>query len=123
MVIAAVFTRQIWMAVTFLTLSVASLRTTTASVNSLPIDLAPASAVGSLTAIQNLFGNLAGMLAPIVTGYLVNSSGSFVGSFAVAGAMALFGAVSFVFIIGNVEGQRIKPSAPMAVSVSASRAV
>jgi ACS family D-galactonate transporter-like MFS transporter len=122
-VIAAVFTQQSWLAVTLLTLCVACLRTTTGSVNSLPIDLAPPSAVGSLTAIQNLFGNLAGMLAPITTGYLVNSTGSFVDSFLVAGAMALFGAISFVFIIGNLERQQTKPRTPMAVSVSHSRAV
>jgi MFS family permease len=123
MVIGAVFTQQGWLAVTLLTLCVACLRTTTASVNSLPIDLAPPSAVGSLTAIQNLFGNLAGMLAPIITGYIVNSTGSFVGSFIVAGAMALFGGVSFVFIIGNLEKLPIEPGSPMAVSVSHSRAV
>jgi hypothetical protein len=63
------------------------------------------------------------MLAPIITGYIVNSTGSFVGSFIVAGAMALFGGVSFVFIIGNLEKQPIEPGAPMAVSVSHSRAV
>jgi sugar phosphate permease len=123
MVIGAVFTQQGWLAVTLLTLCVACLRTTTGSVNSLPIDLAPPSAVASLTAIQNLFGNLAGMLAPIITGYIVNSTGSFVDSFIVAGAMALFGAVSFVFIIGNLERQQIGPRTPMAVSVSHSRAV
>jgi len=123
MVIAAVFTQQSWLAVTLLTLCVACLRTTTGSVNSLPIDLAPPSAVGSLTAIQNLFGNLAGMLAPITAGYLVNSTGSFVDSFIVAGAMALFGAISYVFIIGNLERQQIEPRTPMTVSVSPSRAV
>jgi MFS family permease len=122
-VIVAVFIQQGWLAVTLLILCVAFLRTTTGSVNSLPIDLAPSSAVASLTAIQNLFGNLAGMLAPIVTGYLVNSTGSFVDSFIVAGAMALFGAVAFVFIVGNLERQREEPRAPVAVSVSHSRAI
>lgn len=123
MVIATVFTQHAWLAVTFLTLCVASLRMTTGSVNSLPIDLAPRTAVASLTAIQNLFGNLAGMLAPIITGYLVNSTGSFVDPFIIAGVMALFGAVAFVFMVGNLEKQQIEPPASMAVSVSPSRAV
>jgi MFS transporter, ACS family, L-galactonate transporter len=123
LVIATVFTQQGWLAVTLLTLCVACLRMTTGSVNSLPIDLAPPSAVASLTAIQNLFGNLAGMLAPIATGYLVNSTGSFVDSFLVAGAMALFGAVAYVFMIGNLDKRQIEPPASMAVSVSPSRAV
>jgi ACS family D-galactonate transporter-like MFS transporter len=123
MVIATVFTQQAWLAVTFLTLCVASLRMTTASVNSLPIDLAPRSAVATLTAIQNLFGNLAGMLAPIATGYLLASSGSFVDPFIIAGAMALFGALAFVFMVGNVEKQQIEPPTSMAVSVSHSQAL
>ncbi|HLH05632.1 MAG TPA: MFS transporter [Terriglobales bacterium] len=117
-VIAAVFVQQAWLAVTLVTLCVAFLRTTTGSVNSLPIDLAPSSAVASLTSIQNLFGNLAGMLAPIITGYLVSATGSFVASFMVAGSMALFGAISFVFIVGNVEGHRKDPRAPLAVPVA-----
>jgi len=71
--------------------------------NSLPIDLAPPAAVGSLTSIQNFFGNIGGLLAPIVSGYIISVTGSFVISLLVAGGMALFAAISYLFILGDLE--------------------
>jgi MFS family permease len=103
----AAFVRQDWMAVTLLTLCVGCLRLTTASANSLPIDLASRSTVGSLSSIQNFFGNIGAILAPIVTGYLVSSTGSFAIALVVAGGMALFGAAAYVFILGDLEQHRI----------------
>lgn len=100
-VVTAAYVEQAWLAVTLLTLCVGSLRLATGSVNSYPIDLAPRPMVGALTGLQNFFGNIGGLLAPIVTGYIVNATGSFSASFVVAGAMALFGAASYVFIVDN----------------------
>ncbi|MBI2820832.1 MAG: MFS transporter [Acidobacteria bacterium] len=97
LVITAAYTPQTWLAVLLLTLCMGSLRMVTASVNSTPIDLAPPAAVASLTSIQNVGGSTGGLLAPIVTGYIVGSTGSFVGALIVAGGMALFGAVCYVF--------------------------
>ena len=107
-VVIAAYTEQAWLAVTLLTLCVTSLRLATGSCNALPIDLAPLSTVGSLTSIQNFFGNIGGTLAPIVTGYIVQVTGSFVGALLVAGGMALFGAIAYVFILGNLETGRIQ---------------
>ena len=124
LVIAAAYISQAWLAVALLTVCVGSLRLATGPANSLPIDLAPRSVVGSLTSIQNFFGNVGGLLAPIVTGYIVQSTGSFVGSLVVAGGMALFGAISYVFIMGNLETHRIEPTIPAAaVPLSPSRAL
>ena len=110
MVITAAFVEQTWLAVTLLTLSFGSLRMATGSVNSTSIDLAPPSIVGSLNAIQNFFGNIGGLLAPIVTGYIVGATGSFVGALVVAGGMALFGAICYIFIVGNLDTHQIVPA-------------
>jgi ACS family D-galactonate transporter-like MFS transporter len=107
LVVVAAYVVQSWLAVTLLTLCVVSLRLTTGSVNSLPIDLAPPAAVASLTSIQNVFGSIGGVLAPIVTGRLVSVTGSFVVSLLVAGGMALFGAISYLFIMGDVHKDSI----------------
>jgi len=112
LVVAAAYVPQSWLAVTLLTLCVGCLRLTTGSVNSLPIDLAPPAAVASLTSIQNTFANIGGLLAPIITGRIVNVTGSFEISLVVAGGMALFGAISYVFIMGNLEKDRIASTAP-----------
>jgi hypothetical protein len=69
----------------------------------MPIDLAPKGAVASLTSIQNFAGNFSGLLVTIVTGYLVQASGSFVLPLVVAGGMAIFGAICFVFLVGPLE--------------------
>lgn len=123
LVIAAAYVEQSWLAVTLLTLCVGFLRLATGSVNSLPIDLAPRPMVGSLTGIQNCFGNIGGLLAPIVTGYMVNATGSFTGSFIVAGCMALFGAISYMLIVGNIEtGQAAHDVSAPVIQVSPSGA-
>jgi MFS transporter, ACS family, D-galactonate transporter len=106
LLVGVAYVQQSWLVVAFVILTVGCLRMTTASVNSLPIDLAPPSAVGSLTAIQNFFGNIGGLLAPIVTGYLFAATKSFIASFLVAGGMATLGAISYIFIVGNLENSQ-----------------
>ena len=103
LVVAAAFVQQTWLAVTLLTLSVGSLRMVTGSGNAVSIDLAPPPLVASLASIENFFGNIGGLLAPIVTGYILEATGSFVGALIAAGGMALLGALSYVFLMGNLE--------------------
>jgi MFS transporter, ACS family, L-galactonate transporter len=107
-VISAAYANAASTAAILVTLSVGFLRLATGSCNSLPIDLAPRSAVGTLTSVQNFMGNVGGLLAPIVTGYIVGATGSFLYSLVVAGAMALFGAISYVFLVGNLEKHSIE---------------
>src|SRR5262249_42247439 len=114
LVITAAYVQQSWLAVTLLTLCVGFLRLATGSVNSFPIDLAPLPMVGALTGVQNFFGSIGALLAPIITGYIVNATGSFAGSFVVAGGMALFGAVSYLFVVGSLEtGEAPHDAAPV----------
>lgn len=124
LVVAAAYVPQSWLAVTLLTLCVGCLRLVTGSVNSLPIDLAPPGAIGALASIQGFFANVGGLLAPIVTGAIVTATGSFALSMVVAGGMALFGAISYVFIMGDLEKGTIAPAAPaVAPQVSSPRAL
>jgi MFS family permease len=92
------------MAVGLLTLSVASVSLSTASVNSMPIDVAPPHIVSSLTSLQNFGGNVGGSFAPIVTGALVTATGDFTAPLLVAAGVALvFGCGSYGFIVGNLD--------------------
>ena len=100
--VAAAFASQTWLAVTLLILCMGSMRLITASANSAPMDLAP-SLAASLTSIQNTIGVLAGMLVAVVTGYIVGTTGSFVLALLVAAAMALGGALSYVFLVKSFE--------------------
>ena len=73
--------------------------------------LAGPRAAGKWTAIQNGFGNFAGVAAPWLTGVVVESTGHFYLAFVVAAAVALAGAGMFVLGIGRVEPVRWKLTA------------
>jgi cyanate permease len=65
--------------------------------------LAGARAAGKWTSLQNGVGNLAGVTAPWLTGFIVKTTGSFFLAFAAAAAVALLGAAVYLFWIGRVE--------------------
>ena len=111
MIIAAAFAQETWLAVVLLTLGMGSLRLTTASCNSIPIDLAPPQATASLASIQSLGGNTGGLIAPILTGYIVDVTGSFQVALIVAGGMALMSACSYVFLVGRIEPWQLSSQA------------
>jgi MFS family permease len=64
---------------------------------------------GRATAFLVLGGNTFGLLAPIVTGYVVAATGSFNTAFVVAGALALVGAVATLLARGTL-GEPVLPS-------------
>ncbi|MEE2822984.1 MAG: MFS transporter [Acidobacteriota bacterium] len=102
MVVTAAYTSQTWLAITLLTFCMGSLRATTGSANAMPIDLVPSASVASLVSIQNFGGNIGGLMAPIITGYILAATGSFTGALVTAGAVMSFGAFSYVFIVGRL---------------------
>jgi len=60
---------------------------------------APRRLVASLGSLQNFGGYLGGSLAPVVTGVIVDRTGSFVYALVIAAAVALAGAVSYLFLV------------------------
>jgi ACS family D-galactonate transporter-like MFS transporter len=65
--------------------------------------LAGPRAAGQWMGIQNFFGNLAGIIVPVVTGFLVDRTGNFAWAFAVAGAISLIGAIAWGVVIPRIE--------------------
>jgi MFS family permease len=65
--------------------------------------LAGPHAAGKWTAMQNGIGNFAGVVGPAVTGWLLDKTGLYSASFAVAAAVAFTGAAIFVFGIGPLK--------------------
>ncbi|CAG9193064.1 galactarate/glucarate/glycerate transporter GudP [Paraburkholderia tropica] len=66
-------------------------------------DASPKAVVGLCGSIFNLFGNLAGIVTPIVIGYLIAGSGSFNGALLFVGANALLAIFSYLVIVGKIE--------------------
>jgi len=65
--------------------------------------LAGPAASGKWTGLQNAFGNLAGVVAPYLTGWIVNETHSFVLAFVAAAVAAAGGGLSFLLVVGKVE--------------------
>jgi len=65
--------------------------------------LAGPHAAGRWVGVQNLAGNLSGVVAPALTGFVVDRTGEFYWAFVVVGAVALLGAGAWAFWVGPVE--------------------
>jgi ACS family D-galactonate transporter-like MFS transporter len=65
--------------------------------------LAGPETAGRWTGLQNFVGNLAGVIAPTMTGFVVDRTGHFFWAFAITSGVTLLGAVSWIFLVGPVE--------------------
>ena len=65
--------------------------------------LAGPQAAGRWTGFQNFVGNLAGVVAPAITGLVLDRTGQFYWAFAILAAIALLGMCSWWFLVGPVE--------------------
>jgi hypothetical protein len=52
---------------------------------------------------SNFFGNIAGVLAPLITGFLISSTGSYFPGFVLAAVALVLGAGSYGFIVGELR--------------------
>ncbi|WP_133645972.1 MFS transporter [Paraburkholderia flava] len=66
-------------------------------------DIAPEGLLGVTGGIFNFAANLAGIVTPLVVGFIVAATGSFVGALVFIGAIALVGAASYVFVVGDIR--------------------
>ncbi len=67
---------------------------------------APLDQVGLWTGVYNFVGNVAGILAPLVTGFLIQSTGSYTPPFVLAAVAIATGQLFFWFIVGELKAQR-----------------
>jgi MFS family permease len=68
--------------------------------------LAGPHAVARWSGLKNFIGNLSGIVAPVITGFLVGRNGEFASAFLVVGAFALAGGAAWTFLVGRVEPVR-----------------
>jgi hypothetical protein len=61
--------------------------------------LIPGGAIGTVVGIQNTAGSLAGVAAPVLTGWIIEKTASFDAPIAAVGAWLLIGAASYVFLV------------------------
>jgi ACS family D-galactonate transporter-like MFS transporter len=65
--------------------------------------LSGAPAAGRWMGLQNMFGNISGIIAPALTGVLVDRTGNFMWAFSIAAFTSILGAVAWTVVVGPVE--------------------
>jgi MFS family permease len=89
--------------VVLLLLAGASFGLVSSNLNAVTQTLAGPHAVGRWMGAQNFVANLAGAVAPSLTGLLVGRTGRFYWPFLITSVIAWIGAVHWVFVVGPVE--------------------
>ena len=102
--LAIPFVQSLAAVITLITIVVSAAHVGPAANGALVGDLLESpSDAGRATAFLVLGGNSFGLLAPIVTGYVVAATGSFNAAFAAAGALSLVGAVAALLVRGMLS--------------------
>jgi MFS family permease len=89
--------------VVLLLLAGASFGLVSSNLNAITQTLAGPHAVGRWMGAQNFVANLAGAVAPVVTGFLVGRTGKFYWPFLITSVIAWVGAMHWVFVVGRLE--------------------
>jgi ACS family D-galactonate transporter-like MFS transporter len=66
-------------------------------------DVAPKRLIGLTGGVFNLCANLAGIVTPLVVGFVVAATGSFAWALGFIAVVALLGAFSYIFLLGDVR--------------------
>jgi MFS transporter, ACS family, D-galactonate transporter len=102
-IVGAAYAQTATSALLWISLSLAGLSAASAIGWSVPSLIGPPGSVGTLGGIQNFSGQISGITAPIVTGYLVTARHSFGWAFGVAGIYLCIGILAYIFLLGPLE--------------------
>lgn len=102
-VVGAAYTTDIHIALMWLTIAAAGIAFHAPVAWSMPGLISPRNSTGQVGGIMNLFGNLSSFAAPVVTGLIVQRTGSFQAALVTAGIVLVIGIVSYTFLLGRIE--------------------
>ena len=88
-------------AIAWLSLAVFGVFLTNSVVWAANAEISPLHQEGTVAAIENCFGNIGGLLAPIIVGFLLQATGSWVAPMASAAVVALVGAGIYLFMLSD----------------------
>jgi MFS family permease len=86
-------------ALLFAVVSLTGLGITTANYWALTQSLMPGAAVGRITGVQNFASNLGGVMAPLITGWLKQTSGGYAAPLQFIWVLLVMGIASYVFLV------------------------
>ena len=73
-------------------------------------DTAPTEIIGTTGGLFNSLGNIAGIITPVVIGYILQQTGSFANALVYVGAHGIIAVFSYWIIVGKI--QRLKLNGP-----------
>jgi len=102
-VIGAAYTKDLNVAVMWITIAVAGISFHAPVGWSIPGLIAPNNSTGQVGGIMNFLNNVAGFFAPTITGIIVARTNSFNNALITAAVVLLVGIVSYVFVLGRID--------------------
>ncbi|EBG5294386.1 MFS transporter [Salmonella enterica subsp. enterica] len=80
-------------------------------------DTAPKEIIGTTGGLFNSLGNIAGIVTPVVIGYILQETGSFANALVFVGTHGIIAVCSYWFIVGKIERLKIAPRDDDAIPV------
>ncbi len=102
-VVGAAFTTNANSAIIWISIALGGLAFSAPIAWSIPSIIAPNGTVGTVGSIMNFLGNVSGIVAPILAGYIFDRTGSFLLNFLIAGAILVVGIFCYIFLLGKIE--------------------
>jgi MFS transporter, ACS family, D-galactonate transporter len=102
-IIGAAYAQTATSALIWISISLGGLSAAAAVGWSVPSLIGPRGSVGTLAGIMNFSSQVSGILAPIVTGYLVSARHSFAWAFGVSAIYLCIGISAYIFMLGRIE--------------------
>ena len=102
-VVGAAFTNNPNIAIIWISIALGGLAFSAPIAWSIPSIIAPQGTVGTVGSIMNFLGNISGIVAPILAGYIFDRTGSFLLNFLVAGGILVLGILCYLFLLGKIE--------------------
>jgi MFS transporter, ACS family, D-galactonate transporter len=102
-IIGAAYAQTATSALIWISISLGGLSSAAAVGWSVPSLIGPRGSVGTLAGIMNFSSQVSGIVAPIVTGYLVSARHSFGWAFGVSAIYLCIGISAYIFMLGRIE--------------------
>jgi MFS transporter, ACS family, D-galactonate transporter len=109
-ILGAANTRSATHALIWISISIGGLSAASPVGWSVPSLIAPRSSVGRVGGIINFSNQVSGIVAPIITGYLVTARQSFAWAFGVSAIYLLIGIAAYLFLLGRIEPMPPEPA-------------
>jgi len=99
----AAFAESAWIAIVLLCIAKSGTTVAATQVWAMPGDIAPRGMTSMLAGLQNSVSNMGGVVGPIVTGFIVATTGSFNIALLFSAALVVAAILNYLFLLGRVE--------------------